>query len=61
MMPLCVCVLAVSLWSGGPGVQVLMSTDLSNCCPPEEGLRVCVCVGGWVRKRGEALIWVFEG
>lgn len=41
MMPLCVCVLAVSLWSGGPGVQVLMSTDLSNCCPPEEGLRVC--------------------
>lgn len=24
----------------GPGVQVLMSTDVSNYCPPEEGLSV---------------------
>lgn len=32
----------------GPGVQVLMSTDVSNCCPHEEGLRV----GCWEEWRG---------
>lgn len=52
-MPTCVsvCMFVCGQCPCGPGVQVLMSTDVSNCVPPEEGVE-----GGEVWKRGEALI-----
>lgn len=40
----------------GPRVQVLMSADVSDCRPPEEGLGV-----GGMRMRRKALIWLCDG